>query len=86
MVNVDQEVGTLRSTSSAMNEETIKKWMREIERRRPGASPRPGPGGFFAGGGLALLVLGGLAINASMFTGVFWSSIAWVKVVKRGSS
>lgn len=52
-----------------MNEETIKKWMREIERRRPASSPRPGPGGFFAaGGGLALLVLGGLALNASLFT------------------
>jgi len=29
--------------------------------------PKPGPGGFFAGGGLVLLVLGGLVINTSLF-------------------
>jgi hypothetical protein len=58
-----------------MNEETLRKWMREIETRRSKAgAPRPGPGGFFAGGGLALLVLGGLAINASLFTGSSYSN------------
>jgi len=43
--------------------------MREIETRRASAGPpRLGPGGFFAGGGLALLILGGIAINSSLFT------------------
>jgi hypothetical protein len=57
-------------TSSTMNEETLRKWMREIETRRASAGPpRLGPGGFFAGGGLALLILGGIAINSSLFTG-----------------
>lgn len=56
-----------------MNEETLRRWMREIEIRRGSAGPpRMGPGGFFAGGGLALLILGGLAVNASLFTGQFY--------------
>jgi hypothetical protein len=53
-----------------MNEETLRKWMREIETRRgSGRAPRPGPAGFFAGGGLVMLIAAGLAINASLFTG-----------------
>ncbi|KAG8788285.1 Prohibitin-2, subunit of the prohibitin complex (Phb1p-Phb2p) [Serendipita sp. 401] len=53
-----------------MNEETFRKWMRQIETRRQGGGPpRPGPAGLFTGGaGLVLLVLGGLAINSSLFT------------------
>ena len=58
------------SLPSTMNEETLRRWMREIETRRASAGPpRLGPGGFFAGGGLALLILGGIAINSSLFTG-----------------
>ncbi|PVF96212.1 putative PHB2-prohibitin [Serendipita vermifera] len=52
-----------------MNEDTLRKWMREIETRRAsGRAPRPGPAGFLAGGGLVMLIAAGLAINASLFT------------------
>ncbi|KAG8802203.1 Prohibitin-2, subunit of the prohibitin complex (Phb1p-Phb2p) [Serendipita sp. 399] len=52
-----------------MNEETLRRWMRQIETRRQAGPPRPGPAGMFTGGaGLVLLILGGIAINSSLFT------------------
>ncbi|KIM29975.1 hypothetical protein M408DRAFT_328415 [Serendipita vermifera MAFF 305830] len=52
-----------------MNQDTLRKWMREIETRRGSAGPpRPGPGGFLAGGGLVLLIAGGVLLNSSLFT------------------
>jgi len=55
-----------------MNQDTLRKWMREIETRRTSAGPpRPGPGGLLAGGGLALLLAGGILLNSSLFTGSY---------------
>ncbi len=50
-----------------MNEDTLRRWVRQVQSRGPPSGPSPA--GFFAGGGLALLILGGIAINASLFTG-----------------
>lgn len=53
-----------------MNEENLKQWIERVQKSRGSRGPpRPGPGGFFAGGGLALLILGGIALNSSLFTG-----------------
>lgn len=68
------------STRPKMNQDTLRKWMREIETRRGSAGPpRPGPGGFLAGGGLVLLVAGGLLLNSSLFTG---TSTTWLTFPK----
>lgn len=51
-----------------MNEESVRRLLRQVQAASQNR-PKPGPGGFFAGGGLVLLVLGGLAVNASLFNG-----------------
>jgi hypothetical protein len=57
-----------------MNEENVRRLFRQVQAASQNR-PNPGPGGFFAGGGLVLLVLGGLAVNASMFNGMHASSL-----------
>ena len=52
-----------------MNEESVRRLLRQVQAASQ-TRPKPGPGGFFAGGGLVLLVLGGLAVNASLFNGM----------------
>lgn len=52
-----------------MNEESVRRLLRQVQAASQNR-PKPGPGGFFAGSGLVLLVLGGLAVNASMFNGM----------------
>jgi len=49
-----------------MNEDSVRRLLRQVQAASQNR-PKPGPGGFFAGSGVVLLVLGGLAINASLF-------------------
>ena len=59
----------LVSTVPKMNEESVRRLLRQVQAASQNR-PKPGPGGFFAGSGLVLLVLGGLAVNASLFNGM----------------
>lgn len=52
-----------------MNEDSVRRLLRQVQAASQNR-PKPGPGGFFAGSGIVLLVLGGLAVNASLFNGM----------------
>lgn len=58
-----------RVAKNKMNEESVRRLLRQVQAASQNRA-KPGPGGFFAGGGLVLLVLGGLAVNASLFNGM----------------
>ena len=60
-----------------MNEESVRRLLRQVQAASQNR-PKPGPGGFFAGSGIVLLVLGGLAVNASLFNGMRARSLAWM--------
>src|SRR5258708_39652582 len=58
-----------RARVRKMNEESVRRLLRQVQAASQNR-PKPGPGGFFAGGGLVLLVLGGLSINTRLLNGM----------------
>jgi len=61
-----------------MNEESVRRLLRQVQAASQNR-PKPGPGGFFAGSGLVLLILGGVAVSTSLFNGMR-APLSWIDV------
>jgi hypothetical protein len=60
-----------------MNEESVRRLLRQVQAASQNR-PKPGPGGFFAGSGLVLLVLGGFAVKREFVQRYACPPLSWI--------